>query len=185
MSGLVRAMPTVSEKKEFLEKDFFNSLCYLFESAVVWHASKNRPGPEHTFGMYTNFVESRALYEFFFSKGNGRDNARARHFCTTWRETGTPLYLKYMKDGTPAQKRVFHLVYNRSSAANAGGPGHDHPDHLKHQVLNFAKDLKAVTERFAARISIPDFRTLVDKALADSLDGAQNKANECGIPMPL
>jgi hypothetical protein len=178
-------MPTPEEKKEFLEKDLYNTLRWLFVSAVIWHASEGRAGPGRLLGMYTNFVEARALYEFYYTQGNKPDDARAHHFSSSWTEPKTALYIKYMDSQTPAQKRVFHLVYGRSTEANAGGPGDEHPDQLKNQVLNFTRDLFVLTEKFVKRIKEPEFRGMVQTALDDALIEARKTADEYAIPNPL
>jgi hypothetical protein len=105
-------MPTQQEQEEFLEKDLFDSLRWLFVNAVVWHASDIRPEsenkPELLPAMYTSFVQARALYEFYFSPQCKGDDARVRHFLTdpnSWTEK-SDLYDKYMGPQTPAQARV-------------------------------------------------------------------------------
>jgi hypothetical protein len=185
-------MPTQQEQEEFLEKDLFDSLRWLFVNAVVWHASDIRPAtenkPELLPAMYTSFVLARALYEFYFSEqDNKRDDARAHHFFNapnTWTEQPSSLYQTYMGSQTPAQKRVFHLVYGRSKEANAGGPGHDDPSHLKHQVLNLARDLRRITESFANSAE-PQFQILIRAALDGALAEAQTTATLCAIPNPI
>jgi hypothetical protein len=89
-----------------------------------------------------------------------------------------------MSSQTPAQKRVFHLVYGRSKEANAGGPGDDDPSHLKHQVLNLAKDLRRITENFVT-IADPQFQSLVRAALDKALDEARTTATLYAIPNPI
>jgi hypothetical protein len=183
-------MPTQQEQEEFLEKDLFDSLRWLFVNAVVWHASDIRPEsenkPELLPAMYTSFVQARALYEFYFSPQCKGDDARVRHFLTdpnSWTEK-SDLYDQYMGPQTPAQKRVFHLVYGRSKEANAGGPGHDDRSHLKHQVLNFAKDLRRITESFANSVE-PQFQNLVRAASNGALAEAQTTATACSMPNPI
>jgi len=56
------------------------------------------------------------------------------------------LYWDYMRPRAPAQKRLFHLVYDR--AEHAGGPGHDSRHHIKWQTARFAEDLKRLTQLF-------------------------------------
>ncbi len=184
-------MPTQQEQKEFLEKDLFDSLRWLFVNAVVWHVFDIRPEsenkPELLPAMYASFVQARALYEFYFSEqDNKRDDARARHFFTdpnSWTDKND-LYDKYMGPQTPAQKRVFHLVYGRSKEANAGGPGDDDRSHLKYQVLNLAKDLRRITENFANSAE-PQFQILIRTALDGALAEAQATATRCAIPNPI
>lgn len=85
---------------------------------------------------------------------------------------------------TPAQKRVFHLVYGRSKEANAGGPNHEDRSHLKHQVLVIARDLRRITENFL-RSAKPEFQNLIKTALDEALAEAQTTANAYGIPNPI
>jgi hypothetical protein len=183
-------MPTQQEKKEFLEKDLLDALRWLFVNAVVWHASDNRPEsenrPELLPAMYTSFVQARALYEFYFSKRDDHDDARACHFANanSWTEPPSSLYLKYMGPQTPAQKRVFHLVYGRSKRENAGGPGRDDRSHLKYQVLILAKDLRRITESFV-NSAAPEFQSLVQAALDGALAEAQTTATSYAIPNPI
>ncbi len=173
--------PTIADQKEFLEKDLYDALRWSFVSAVTWHATKGR---ECVLAMNTNFVQSRALYEFYFTKKKKIDDARAPQFAPSWAEPESTLYLKYMKRGKPANKRVFHLVYDRSIAANAGGVGHDGPDHIKNQVLEFAKDLRRITEQFIGCVG-PQFRTIVRTAFDDALGEAKKTADCHGVPSPL
>jgi hypothetical protein len=182
---------TQQEMEEFLEKDFYNALRWLFVNAVVWHASDIRPvsenRPELLPAMYASFVEARALYEFYFSQRDVNDDARVRHFFTSansWTEQPSTLYEDYMGPRTPAQKRVFHLVYGRSKEKNAGGPGDDDRSHLKHQVLILAKDLRRITESFA-NSAAPEFQSLVRAALDGALDEAQKTATLYAIPNPI
>jgi hypothetical protein len=173
---------TLNDKADFLERDLYDALRWTFVSAVAWSAGDGRP--ERVLGMNTNFVQARALYEFYFARGGEPDDARARDFAPSWAEPKSHSYLKYMRRGTPANKRIFHLVYGRSAAANAGGPGHDGPDHLKNQVLEFAKDLRRITENFIGCVE-PRFHTTVRTALDKALCEADKTANHYGIPNPL
>jgi hypothetical protein len=175
-------MTTLDEKKEFLEKDFYDALRWCFVGAVTWAATNGRP--ECALGMYTNFVQTRSLYEFFHTTGRKADDARVADFVSTWAEPSSPLYLKYMQYETPANKRVFHLVFGRSDAANAGGAGHDGQDHLKNQVLEFAKDLRRLTEEFI-KCADPQFRGIIRTSLDDALTEAKKTAEHFGIPNPL
>jgi hypothetical protein len=173
--------PTAADEKEFLEKDLYDALRWSFVSAVTWHATKGR---ERALAMNTNFAQSRALYEFYFAKVSEPDDARAFQFVPSWAEPESTLYLKYMKRGKPANKRVFHLVYDRSIAANAGGVGHDGPDHIKNQVLEFAKDLRRITEQFIGCVK-PQFQAIVRTTLDNALSEAKKTADCHGIPNPL
>ncbi len=179
---MLNPMATADEKKDFLEKDLYDALRWTFVSAVAWYGGDGRP--ERVLGMFTNFVQARALYEFYFTSGTKLDDSRARHFAPSWTEPKSPLYSKYMQNDTPANKRVFHLVYGRSSAANAGGPGHDGPDHLKNQVLEFAKDLRRLTEKFIECVE-PQFCDIARTALKNALNKAAQTADHYGIPNPL
>jgi hypothetical protein len=175
----------LDERKNFLDEDLSDALKGLFVGAVVWVAAdtSERCPFQKGLGMFTSLVQARALYEFYSPKPAEDDDARASHFAPNWRRTGvTSLYTKYMGRGMPANKRVFHLVYGRS--AHAGGPGHDGPDHIKNQVLEFAKDLRHLTQRFAQSVD-SDFRESVERALGKALAGGAEAANGCGIINPL
>lgn len=125
-------MPTLDQQNEFLEKDFPDALKWLFVGAVVWQAAKQKPERcchQGALGMFMSFVQARALYEFFQgeeqSAGKQKPNdTRAWEFCDSWVVPESRLYREYMFRGKPVNKRVFHLVYDRSKEANAGGPGH-------------------------------------------------------------
>ncbi len=134
--------------------------------------------------MFTSVTQARALYEFFYTNGSKPDDARALDFVPSWTEGRSALYVKYMSRETPANKRVFHLVYGRSSAANAGGAGKDGPDHLKNQVIEFAKDLRRLTEEFIKCVELR-FRDIARTALDKALDEAKKTADYYGIPNPL
>jgi hypothetical protein len=179
-------MPVVDKPtmQSFLEEDLYDALRWLFLGAVVWSASRQLPdrfGRLCVLGMLTSFVQARALYEFFYHNGRG-DDARVRDFVPSWDEPESHVFRKYMASRTPANKRVFHLVYKRS--AHAGGPGHDGPDHLKHQVVEFAKDLRRLTELLVDRVE-PDFRNSAQSALRKALQEAELEAKHYGITDPL
>ncbi len=177
--------PDHSSKEKFLKEDLYDALRWLFEGAVAWKAARERPeGAERhqsVLGMYTSLVQARALYEFFYAHGQG-DDARACHFAPAWNPSQTDLYRRYMAGGKPANKRLFHLVYNRS--LHAGGSGEDGPDHLKNQVLEFAKDLRSLTERFADSVDT-NFCDSVRHALRKALEEAKLAADHYGIANPL
>jgi hypothetical protein len=132
--------------------------------------------------MYVSLVQARALYEFFYDPEKQKDDARARHFASAWKPRESDLYGRYMAGGKPANKRVFHLVYNRG--LRAGGSGRDGPDHLKNQVLEFAKDLRRLTEEFASNADAA-FRGSVQYALQEALKEAELAADHYGIAIPI
>lgn len=132
--------------------------------------------------MIASLTHARALYEFFYIPATRLDDARASQFCSAWNPSKTTLYLTYMAPEQAANKRVFHLVYNRSN--HAGGPGYNGPKHLKNQVLDFAKDLRQLTEEFINCVE-PQFQNVVRAALDSALVHAKNTADSCGITNPL
>jgi hypothetical protein len=181
-------MGTLDEKNRFLKEDLYDALRWLFVGTVAWHAAKVQPDRcphQMVLGMYTNLVQARALYEFFYSAGN-RDDARAVDFAPTWRPVArrraSRLYSDYMVGGKPANKRVFHLVYNRS--AHAGGPGHEGDDHINKKVLEFAQDLRGLTKEFVKCVE-PHFRVIVQSALDRALQEAKSVADGYGIANPI
>jgi hypothetical protein len=179
-------MATLEEQKKFLEEDLRDALRWLFVGAVAWHApdKAERCPNQKALAMFTSLVQARALYDFFYNKKGQIDDALAFQFAPTWTEDGSknPLYSKYMASRMPANKRVFHLVYDRS--AHAGGTGDDGPDHLKNQVLKFAQDLRRLTEAFGNCVE-PHFRDIIQSALRKALDQAECAANVYGIANPL
>ena len=154
--------------ERFLKEDLYDALRWLFEGAIAWEAARSRP--EHcrhqgVLGMQTSLVQARALYEFFYSHEQG-DDARAVHFASTWRPLETDLYRAYMAGGKPANKRVFHLVYNRSRHAVGS-----ESEHLKNKVLEFARDLKRLTEDFSRNADL-GFQQAIEVALKKALHEA-------------
>lgn len=177
-------IPDKAAGTRFLEDDLYDALRWLFVGAVAWKAAKELPnqfGRLEVLGMLTSFVQARSLYEFFYQNGHG-DDARVRDFAPAWNEGASRVYSRYMAHGTPANKRVFHLVYQRET--HAGGTGHDGPDHLKNQVVEFAKDIRKLTEVFIG-VADPDFRVSVESALQRALDEAELAAKHYGINNPL
>ncbi len=178
-------VPDDSTKEKFLREDLYNALRWLFEGAIAWEAARRRPESagrhQGLLGMYASLMEARALYEFFYGQGHG-DDARACHFASAWNPGETDHYQRYMAGGKPANKRVFHLVYNR--AVHAGGSGEDGPDHLKNQVLELARDLRRLTEEFANNAD-PTFRDGVSNALREALQEAKLAADSYSIANPL
>lgn len=111
-----------STKKSFLTEDLYDALRWLFVGALTWAASKDQPhrcGNQDALAMFTSLTQARALYEFFYGVGEKDDDARARHFASAWDPPKTDLYRRYMAGGKPANKRVFHLVYNRPKRKRA------------------------------------------------------------------
>jgi hypothetical protein len=176
-----------STKKAFLTEDLYDALRWLFVSAVAWAASRNQPhrcGNQDVLAMFSSLVQARALYEFFYVNGRQHDDARACDFTSdpVWRPPETNLYRTYMASHKPANKRTFHLVYNRS--VHSGGSGPDGADHLKNQVLEFAKDLRSLVEQFMNSADAA-FRDNIRRALDEALREAKLTADLYGIPNPL
>ena len=192
-----RGMRDPGELKEFLEEDLSDALKGLFVGAVVWEAVDEGNGrPElcpfqKGIGMLASFVQARALYEFYISekgkkpkRGKRPDDARACDFLPpgSKKKFESSLYSKYMDNESPANKRVFHLVYGRSG--HAGGPVNDEKEHIKSQVLKFAINLRRLTEEFGRCVE-PHFRDSVECALHKALKGAEQAAKGCNIVNPL
>jgi len=129
-----------------------------------------------------SLTQARALYEFFFAGQQKRDDARACDFAPKWNPNPSSLYTTYMGNGKPTNKRVSHLVYNRS--AHSGGSAANESDHLKNQVLNFTKELRDITERLA-RQADPSFSSSIRCALDKARAEAQRTADRYGITNPL
>lgn len=178
----------VNEEIDFLKKDLYNTLKELFIGAVTWRAHLDADTRYlRDLGMFSCFVQARALYEFFYLKPNGGSKlggtASAYHFIRSWKPSDErQLYAKYMDKNTPAQKRVFHLVYGRSGYA--GGAAKDESDHLKNQVLNFAVDLKRLTEEFARSVD-EKYRPSVECALRRALQDAATLARGYDIDLTM
>ena len=167
--------PTEAELKKFLEKDLYDALRWLFEGAIAWGAPTSTA--EHcrhqrVLGMYTTLVQARALYEFFFGAASRDDDARAAHYCsTTWQPPQSRLYQDYMSPGKPANKRVFHLVYEREMHSGRTASVSDEHNHLKNQVLECARDLHAIAQAFVDAVDdtwTDAATTALDTALADA-----------------
>jgi hypothetical protein len=84
-----------------------------------------------------------------------------------------------MAGGKPANKRLFHLVFERTQ--HAGGAG---PHELKNQVVDFAVDLKQITESFSSHAD-SDFQQLIREALQTALDEAATACASYEITNPL
>lgn len=167
----------------FLEEDFYDSLRWLFVGAITWVAAKRSPIIRHqdVLGMYTTVVQARALYEFFYARQRD-DDARATDFVAQWSPARSQLYVTYMAGGMPANKRIFHLVYQRH--LHSGGAGHDGPDHLKNQIVNIAKDLLALSRDFVKSLG-PTFQSHAQQALDQALNEAATVAAAHRIPNPI
>lgn len=139
--------------------------------------------PEHcrhqiVLAMHTSLLQTRALYEFYYARGRG-DDARVSQFASRWSPRPTTLYWSYMSGGKPANKRLFHLVFER--ARHAGGTGQNE---LKNRVVDFAADIKQITEDFAIHANA-DFRQLVGDALRTALDEAATACAWYKVANPL
>jgi hypothetical protein len=182
-------MDVSKAKKDFLKDDLYNSLKELFVGAVTWQAHPQEKNICYLrdLGMFTCFVQARALYEFFYDKVEQTKTggtACAHHFASSWKPCDPQnLYSKYMGKNTPAQRRVFHLVYGRSCFS--GGSKQDESDHLKNQVLSLTQDLKRLTDEFAGACDEKEHRELVECVLAKALRSAGELARGYGLQGPL
>lgn len=168
-------MDDKQQKQRFLDEDFRDALKWLCVGAATWKRYLEGEDPRHerALGMFTAFIQARALYEFFYKKPShpkaDDDTARVSSFSDFLRDGWSPpaseLYTRYMADYRPAQKRVFHLVYGRDqfSGGNAGDESND----LKNQVGAFAMDLLSLAESFADALEEPfgsSVKCSIDKA---------------------
>ena len=173
-------------KLSFLKDDLYDALRWLFVSAVTWEAMREKPdlctANQDAISMLASLTQSRALYEFFFANNSKGDDARASHFAPLWKPAQTSLYTTYMAPGKPTNKRVSHLVYNRS--AHSGGSAANESDHLKNQVLKIAKDIRDLTEQFG-NMADANFRDLIRAALESALEQARFTADRYGIDNPV
>lgn len=173
----------MDNNKVMFFEDLRDTLKWLLVGALIWEASKGKQvcPNQDALGMFTSFVQARALYEFFCEKKKDhKDDARAADFCDSWDPPESALYARY---GKPLNKRVFHPVYGRSEEKSAGASGPCGPDHLNQQVIEFANELLQITKRFAQCVK-PEYRHLVQSALQRALDDAYNAAGDLGIPTP-
>lgn len=134
--------------------------------------------------MFTNFVQARALYEFYYKGEVDRkpDDARAVDFCDGWRPPDSPLYARYVESG-PLNKRVFHLVYCRSKEQNAGASGSSGLGHVNQQALAFSRELVQVTRKFVDCVRA-EFKEPAQSALDEGLLGARNAASALEVETP-
>ena len=139
--------------------DLKDTLKWLLVGAVVWEAAKiKQPCPNRdTLAMFTNFVQARTLYEFYYKNERESDDARAKDFCNSWAPPKSTLYARYVAKGKPLNKRVFHLVYDRSEEQCAGASGLGGPDHVNQQVLKFGIELLKITRTFVQCVK-PEFK---------------------------
>lgn len=178
---MARVKDQAAEKTSFLKKDFYDSLRWLFVGALAWEAARTREGVRHqaVLGMYTAAVQARSLYEFFYGTSRSEDDARAADLVERgWAPSETHLYATYMASHTPANKRMFHLVFAREQ--HSGGAGDDGSDHLKNQVMNFATDLLALARDFVHALD-PTLQPHAQHALDRALEEAAITAREYGI----
>jgi hypothetical protein len=174
----------MDENKAFFD-DLKDTLKWLLVGAVVWEAAKREQScpNQDALGMFTNFIQARALYEFYYKEERLPGDARAKDFCDSWQPPESTLYARYVAKGKPLNKRVFHLVYGRSEEQCAGASGPGGPDHLNQQVLKFGIELLKITRTFVQCVR-PDFKDLAQSALNDGCRDAQNAANGLKIPIP-
>jgi hypothetical protein len=172
------------QKQQFLKRDLRDALKWLFVGAVIWEAAKRgkeRCPNQHAVGMFTSFIQARALYEFYYKRERDTDDARAYDFCNCWRPPRSNLHPRYLTSGRPLNKRVFHLVYDRERHAGTSGPSG--PGHLNQQVLAFARELLRITKKFVLCVR-PELTSLAQSALREGLSDAQNAADFLGLANP-
>jgi len=177
----------VSTLLSFLDDDLYDALRWLFVGAVTWESMRQKPelrtANQDALSMLASLTQARALYEFFFGQEKQKpDDARAFEFAPSWSRSPTFLYTAYMGTGKSANKRISHLVYNRST--HSGGSAVDGSDDLKNQVLNFAKEIRDLTRQLS-READPSFSSRIRVALENALGEAQQTADHYGITNPL
>lgn len=192
-------MRSAENRNDFLKKDLADALKALFVAAVVWTAAAEAERTHKKeicpfvkgIAASASFVQARALYDFYDPKKSRKlrgfqgESACACHFVArkwTEKDFQSDLYDRYLDNQKPANKRVFHLAYERS--VFSGGIELDESDHLKNQPLGFAKDLHNVTKYFITRVE-ECFRDAANTALEDAIEAANQAAAGCGIPNPL
>lgn len=176
---------TDEEKRRFLNDDLYNELRWLFFGAVTWAASGNHLGEKDPLAMIASLTHTRALYEFYYSGGKRPrpGDARATHFCTIhpWTPAESVLYKNYMANQKSANKRVFHLVYDRP--IHSGGVADEESSHIKNQVLNFARDLRQITGQFV-QMADCQFTLSIRGALQKALREAAKESSRLRIHNP-
>jgi hypothetical protein len=182
-------------KEKFLTDDLRDSLKWLIVGAVTWQAHPLEGDHDYlrALGMFTSLGHARALYEFFNNSGDGTpevgETASARHFNSSWSSPSDPeaLYSKYMAKRMPVNRRLSHLVYGRDTLA--GGSMGGGRSELNARVLDFAKDLKRITQTFSTSLTgSPEqekYGELVERALDKALVEGCELAARNHIPMPL
>jgi hypothetical protein len=191
---------TIESRNDFLEKDLADALKSLYVAAVVWAAADAAEKAKKKelcpflkgIAASASFVQARALYEFYNPRktdkptGKKGESAHASDFAPkggwTEKEFKNKLYDRYLGNKKPANKRVFHLVYDRSDFS--GGIKSDESDHLKNQPLKFALELHAITKKFIDQVE-DLFRDSAKLALDKAAKGAKEAAEGCGISNPL
>jgi hypothetical protein len=174
---------TFDDKATLLEADLADCLRWLLVAAVTWKAGSRRQAVPHqqVLAMNTAFTQARALYEFFYSRSGGGDDARATDFISDWTPAKSSAYLGYMSAGRPANKRIFHLVYRRTE--HAGGVEPDESDHLKNQVVAVAEELVGLAREFVGRLD-PELQPYGQTAFKLALDEAARCADAYSIRNP-
>ena len=175
-------MATDDEINQLLRDDLTNDFACLCVAAVTWHAAEicgERTPHQKMIAMNAAILHARALYEFFLGPPPKLDDARAADFSFTPKPTS--LYLEYMYSKkpieAPANKRLFHLVYNRSK--HSGGDAKDERTHIKEQALPFARDLLSLTGQFVASLPTKfeeSARSIISTALSKSDEVATHTA---------
>ena len=193
MASTSKTQPTEDDKREFLKEDLRETLKELVVGAVMWQAAKTADKTERcphqaAVGMFTAYVQARALYEFFYKKrgSNDDDDARASDFTKTgkeWAPSKVGLLDDYLGEWKPANKRIFHLVYWRSK--HSGGTGNDGGESdLNNQVLKVTCGILKVTGEFVKNIH-EDFDDDVRSAWSFASEEARKRAKDYGILNPL
>ncbi len=170
---------TEIQLKKFLEEDLFDSLRWLFEGAIAWKAEQEKTRHQKVLAMYTSLVQARSLYDFFFKEALKNDDARLVHF-TGWKPENA-FCKKYLDHGQAGNKRIFHLVYNRSQ--HNGGESNSEHDHLKEQVLEIAKTFFDLTKEFVNRAN-QNYKDTIQQVLNKTILEAREAAEFYGIDNP-
>jgi hypothetical protein len=178
---------TDADRETFLKEDLPDSLKWLVVGAAMWQATESQERkPElvphqRPVGMFTTFIQARALYEFFYAQKRTDDDARAKDFTDSWKPKNSPTLERYLSKTKPVNKRIFHLVYRRSE--RAGGNKKNELTHLKNQVIAVTKELLCVAREFEGEVK-SEFRADVKTALNDALNEAQERAKQYDIRNP-
>lgn len=156
---------TVSQKRQFIERELGYELRCLLGAATLWQILKNEgAGFNVVIAMDSVFVHTRTLFNFF-TKSKGQDISISEFGPSPYQSTLFDLW------ENPLNRHVLHISKGRANPINTQTSGH-----LNEQVVLFANEILNLWDKFALDPAATNFASVIKQTRADAIKAANDDA---------